>query len=157
MTLRVEKKGAVGWIVFDQPKKRNAINDAMWRGIPEAMKRFDADPDVRCVLFRGAGTEAFSAGADISEFESNRANQEAVGQYDDLLDRASALQRVLVTHDTDFHRIGAEWQASGREFAGIVFAPQGTAFGLMIDDLELIAACSESAETRNRVMRIPLK
>jgi enoyl-CoA hydratase/carnithine racemase len=87
VTLRVEKKGAVGWIVFDQPKKRNAINDAMWRGIPEAMKRFDADPDVRCVLFRGAGTEAFSAGADISEFESNRANQEAVGQYDDLLDR----------------------------------------------------------------------
>ena len=87
MTLRVEKKGAVGWIVFDQPKKRNAINDAMWRGIPEAMQRFDADPEVRCVAFRGEGTEAFSAGADISEFEKNRANQDAVGQYDDLLDR----------------------------------------------------------------------
>ncbi|HKU46134.1 MAG TPA: enoyl-CoA hydratase [Burkholderiales bacterium] len=87
MTLRVEKKGPVGWIVFDQPKKRNAINDAMWRGIPEAMKRFDADAEVRCVLFRGAGTEAFSAGADISEFEKNRASSEAVGGYDDLLDR----------------------------------------------------------------------
>jgi enoyl-CoA hydratase/carnithine racemase len=87
VTLRVEKKRAVGWIVFDQPKKRNAINDAMWRGIPEAMKRFDADPEVRCVAFRGEGTEAFSAGADISEFDKNRANQQAVGQYDDLLDR----------------------------------------------------------------------
>jgi enoyl-CoA hydratase/carnithine racemase len=50
------------------------------------MKRFDADPEVRCVVFRGAGTEAFSAGADISEFDARRANQEAVGQYDDLLD-----------------------------------------------------------------------
>ena len=87
MTLRVEKRGATGWIVFDQPAKRNAINGAMWRGIPPAMQQFDADPEVRCVAFRGAGSEAFSAGADISEFEARRANEEAVGQYDDLLDR----------------------------------------------------------------------
>jgi len=87
MTLRVEKRGAAGWIVFDQPAKRNAINNAMWRGIPEAMKKFDADPQVRCVVFRGAGTEAFSAGADISEFESRRSSEESVGQYDGLLDQ----------------------------------------------------------------------
>ena len=86
MTLQVEKKGAVGWIVFDQPAKRNAINDAMWRGIAPAMARFDADPQVRCVAFRGAGTEAFSAGADISEFEGRRAQAESVGKYDSLLD-----------------------------------------------------------------------
>jgi enoyl-CoA hydratase len=87
MTLRVEKRGATGWIVFDQPAKRNAINNAMWRGIVGAMERFDADPEVRCVAFRGAGTAAFSAGADISEFETQRAKAEAVGAYDDLLDR----------------------------------------------------------------------
>ena len=86
MTLRVEKKGAVGWIVFDQPAKRNALNDAMWRGIAPAVQKFDADPEVRCVAFRGAGSEAFSAGADISEFEKRRASEEAVGQYDSLLD-----------------------------------------------------------------------
>jgi enoyl-CoA hydratase len=87
VTLGIEKKGPVGWIVFDQPSKRNAINDAMWRGIAPAMARFDADPQVRCVAFRGAGTEAFSAGADISEFEGNRSKTEAVGQYDSLLDQ----------------------------------------------------------------------
>jgi enoyl-CoA hydratase len=86
VTLRVEKKGSVGWIVFDQPNKRNAINDAMWRGIAPAVARFDADPEVRCVAFRGAGTEAFSAGADISEFEGRRAQAESVGKYDSLLD-----------------------------------------------------------------------
>ena len=53
--LVVEKQGSVGWIVFDQPARRNAINDAMWRGIPPAMEQFDADPEVRCVAFRGAG------------------------------------------------------------------------------------------------------
>ena len=87
MTLRLEKRGAVGWIIFDQPAKRNALNDAMWRGIAPAMQKFDADPEVRCVAFRGAGTEAFSAGADISEFDKNRASQESVGQYDTLLDQ----------------------------------------------------------------------
>ena len=87
MTLRVEKRGAVGWIVFDQPAKRNAIDDAMWRAIPPAMQRFDADAEVRAIVFRGAGTEAFAAGADISEFEKVRSDKGAVAQYDDLLDQ----------------------------------------------------------------------
>lgn len=87
MTLRVEKRGRVGWIVFDQPAKRNAINGAMWRGIAPAVARFDADPEVRCVAFRGAGTGAFSAGADISEFEAQRGSEESVGEYDGLLDQ----------------------------------------------------------------------
>ena len=86
MSLLVDKRGSVGWIVFNQPAKRNAINDAMWRGIPPAMQRFDADPEVRCVVFRGAGTEAFAAGADISEFEKVRSDKGAIAEYDDLLD-----------------------------------------------------------------------
>lgn len=85
--LLVEKRGAVGWIIFNQPAKRNAINDAMWRALPPAMARFDADPQVRCVAFRGAGTEAFAAGADISEFEKIRADRAAVAEYDGLLDK----------------------------------------------------------------------
>jgi len=87
LSLIVEKKGAVGWIVFNQPAKKNAINDAMWRGIPEAMARFDADREVRCVAFRGAGTEAFASGADISEFAKIRVERAAVSHYDGLLDR----------------------------------------------------------------------
>ena len=87
MTLRVEKRGAVGWIVFDQPTKRNAINGAMWRGIAPAIAQFDADPEVRCVAFRGAGTEAFASGADISEFEEIRAQKSSVAEYDELLDQ----------------------------------------------------------------------
>src|SRR5438445_151491 len=40
----------------------------MWRGIPDAMARFDADAEVRCIAFRGAGTEAFAADADIEPY-----------------------------------------------------------------------------------------
>jgi enoyl-CoA hydratase len=87
VTLRVEKRVAVGWIVFDQPAKRNAINDAMWRGIAPAMAKFGADPEVRCIGFRGAGTEAFASGADISEFEKVRSQDASVAEYDQLLDQ----------------------------------------------------------------------
>jgi enoyl-CoA hydratase/carnithine racemase len=86
LSLLVEKKGSVGWIVFNQPAKRNAINGEMWRGIAPAMRQFDADAKVRAVVFRGAGSEAFSAGADISEFQKIRAERQSVSQYDGLLD-----------------------------------------------------------------------
>jgi len=86
LSLLVEKKGAVGWIVFNQPAKRNAINGEMWRGIAPGMRQFDADAEVRVVAFRGAGSEAFSAGADISEFQKIRAERQSVSQYDGLLD-----------------------------------------------------------------------
>jgi enoyl-CoA hydratase len=87
VTLRVEKRGAVGWVIFDQPAKRNAINNAMWRAIPEAMGELERDAAIRCVVLRGAGTEAFSAGADISEFDKIRSEEGAVAKYDGLLDR----------------------------------------------------------------------
>ena len=84
--LIAEKKAGVGWIVFDNPARRNAINRAMWRGVVEAMAGFDADREVRCVAFRGAGTEAFASGADISEFGKIRAQGSDVAGYDGLLD-----------------------------------------------------------------------
>lgn len=86
MTVVVEKRGAVGWLIFNQPAKLNALNGAMWRALAPAMREFDRDAGIRCVAFRGAGSAAFAAGADISEFESVRANQGAVAEYDDLLD-----------------------------------------------------------------------
>jgi len=84
--LLVEKRGAAGWLVFDNPEKRNALNAVMWRGIPEALARFEADSDVRCVVLRGSGTKAFTAGADISDFEKIRAERPS-GKYDSFLDQ----------------------------------------------------------------------
>ena len=84
--LLVEKRGAAGWLVFDSPEKRNALNAAMWRGIPEALAQFEADPEVRCVVLRGAGTKAFTAGADISDFDRIRAER-PTGKFDSFLDQ----------------------------------------------------------------------
>src|SRR5574341_172805 len=70
--VRTERRGSLGWIIFDHPQRRNAISAEMWQAIPSAAQTLDADPDVRVVIMRGAGDVAFVSGADISEFEQNR-------------------------------------------------------------------------------------
>ena len=67
-TVRARKEGALGWIEFDHPERRNAISAEMWRQIPVAASDLDDDPEVRVVILRGSGDVAFAAGADISEF-----------------------------------------------------------------------------------------
>jgi enoyl-CoA hydratase/carnithine racemase len=86
--LRAERDGHIGWMIFDNPARRNAITGDMWRAIPQAMAQFDADPEVRCVVLRGAGEVAFAAGADISEFEKRRADAQAAGKHDNMIDLA---------------------------------------------------------------------
>jgi enoyl-CoA hydratase len=75
------KDGAIGWLVFEHPERHNAISIGMWRAIPEAMRELGGDAEVRVIVMRGAGEEAFVSGADISEFEESRSG-ENVGSYE---------------------------------------------------------------------------
>jgi enoyl-CoA hydratase len=59
----------VGWITFDHPERRNALSAHMWGELAAVAERFAATPEVRVVVMRGAGTQAFVSGADISQFE----------------------------------------------------------------------------------------
>jgi enoyl-CoA hydratase len=86
MKLMTEKiladvEGGIGWLTFNQPEKRNAMSMEMWQGVADAFEAFQADPEVRVVVMRGAGGKAFVSGADISEFDANRANAEQKAQY----------------------------------------------------------------------------
>ncbi len=81
-TVRIEKDGSIGWIVFDHPERRNAVSAEMWRQIPGAVEAFAKDDDVRVVVLRGAGETAFVSGADISEFEERRKGGGAAADYD---------------------------------------------------------------------------
>jgi enoyl-CoA hydratase/carnithine racemase len=86
--LRVERDGAIGRLVLDNPARRNAIGGDMWRAIPRAMAKLDADPEIRCIVLRGEGMVAFAAGADISEFEKRRSSAADVKAYEALIDGA---------------------------------------------------------------------
>ncbi len=73
---------AVGRVVFNQPEKRNAMSVEMWEGMGAALDAFAADDAVRCVVLQGAGDRAFVSGADISQFEKNRADADAQQEYE---------------------------------------------------------------------------
>ncbi|HKU47686.1 MAG TPA: enoyl-CoA hydratase [Burkholderiales bacterium] len=88
--LQVRKEGAVGWIVFNNPERRNAVSVDMWEAIPKALDGFGADPEVRLVVLAGAGDKAFVSGADISQFEKERSGPEAVQRYEELAEGAQA-------------------------------------------------------------------
>ena len=70
--VRIERDGPIARVVFDHEKRRNAITGDMWEAIPEVVRTVQEDPSVRVVIMRGAGSEAFVSGADISEFEQTR-------------------------------------------------------------------------------------
>lgn len=82
------KIGAIGRITFNAPERRNALALEMWQAIPEVLADFAADDSVRVVVLNGAGGKAFSAGADISEFEKVRSSEESIAAYNAQTDIA---------------------------------------------------------------------
>ena len=92
--LLVETAGPVGWITFNNPAKHNALSVAMWRALPGALDRLEGDAAVRVIVLKGAGERAFVSGADISEFASLRASEDAVAAYDELAEGATARLRT---------------------------------------------------------------
>lgn len=79
----------IGWMVFNNPARHNALSLEMWRGIADILEAFAADDEVRVVVMRGAGGKAFVSGADISEFEANRSNAKQRDRYDRAVGRAN--------------------------------------------------------------------
>ncbi len=77
----------VGWLIFNQPEKRNAISLEMWQGIGDVLEAYDSSDDVRVVVMTGAGGKAFASGADISEFDQHRANAEQRKNYAQISER----------------------------------------------------------------------
>ncbi len=83
-----KKADGIGYLILNQPEKRNAIGFDMWCGIGDAMEEFTRDNEVRVVVLSGAGGKAFSAGADISEFREHRSTTEGRKAYDHAMRRA---------------------------------------------------------------------
>ena len=75
-------EGGIGWMIFNQPEKHNAVSYEMWLAVPKIIAAFEADPAVRVIVLTGAGERAFVSGADISEFEKKRDSEEAIKTYD---------------------------------------------------------------------------
>jgi len=87
--LLMEKDGPIGWIIFNQPEKRNAVSQEMWEQMPEYVNELASDDAIRVVVLRGAGDQAFVAGADISQFKDRRRNMSDEEEYRRISARGS--------------------------------------------------------------------
>ncbi len=67
----------IGWLVFDQPGRHNAVSQDMWAGMADILAAFERDDAVRVIVMRGAGEKAFVSGGDISEYEDRLAGASA--------------------------------------------------------------------------------
>jgi enoyl-CoA hydratase/carnithine racemase len=86
--LIAEKDGAIGRLIINNPRRRNAFSFAMWQALPELLDDFTADEAIRVVVLKGAGAKAFSAGNDISEFKGRRSTKAQIAEYDAVTARA---------------------------------------------------------------------
>ncbi len=75
-------------IRFNNPARHNALSVDMWEAVPALLLSAELDPNIRLVVFSGAGEKAFVSGADISQFEDQRAAREAVTRYEEMAESA---------------------------------------------------------------------
>ena len=67
MDILSSKNGGVLAIGFNRPEKKNAITEAMYRALAEALSDAEADPAVRVILLHGK-PDVFTAGNDLDDF-----------------------------------------------------------------------------------------
>lgn len=79
--IRTAREGDIAIVTLDRPAKRNAMDLPMWIALAEAMEAASADDSLRCVVVRGAGEDAFCAGADIAAFPQERGTPEREEVY----------------------------------------------------------------------------
>jgi enoyl-CoA hydratase/carnithine racemase len=71
-TLAVERRGPVGWLIFDRPDAGNAMDATMLGELEEAWRDLDGDPDVRVIVNTGNGP-AFQTGVDVVQVSRDKA------------------------------------------------------------------------------------
>jgi len=70
-TLVVERRGPVGWLIFNRPDRRNAMDATMLDELEQAWTELDDDPDVRVIVNTGNGP-AFQTGLDVVQLAKNK-------------------------------------------------------------------------------------
>ena len=100
-----ETDGPVAIITLNRPDALNAFNRQLMDELTDAVRKYDADPDIGCMVITGS-EKAFAAGADIKEL----ADKDYVG----------AMMEDLIT---------ANWEETARARKPVVAAVAGYALG----------------------------
>ncbi len=91
----VETKGRVGIIKLNRPNALNALNLALKNEMGEAVRAFDKDPNIGCMIITGS-EKAFAAGADIKEMASKTYNDALMGNFAADWDEAARARKPVI-------------------------------------------------------------
>ena len=93
----VQYEPPLATIIFNRPDQRNAISYDMWGELASTLADLDSDQDIRTIVFAGAGDEAFSAGADIKDFQKYRSDSQKGALYNDAVNGLLAQLHSMAT------------------------------------------------------------
>lgn len=133
-----ERRGPVFHVTLNRPEKLNAINGAVSTGLRAATAEFAADPALRVMVLRGAGSY-FCAGADI--------NSDLFP--DPALSGQSAFRDWYGTSATSLHPLCDRWESLPKP---IVAAHNGPVFG---GGMELSLSCDFRLASTEAVYALP--
>ena len=145
--ISVARDGVVATVAIDNPGKLNALTVAMWQDLARVMRELSVDDALRCIVLRGAGGEAFAAGADIAEFATVR-NTRSQGVVYHREHVYGALQAVAECRHPVVAMIHGPCVGGGLELAcqcDLRIAGESARFGVPINRLGFSIAYDELA------------
>jgi enoyl-CoA hydratase/carnithine racemase len=142
--ISILRDGPIATVTLCNPERLNALTKAMWVGLGEAIRALAADDALRCVVLRGAGEQAFAAGADISEFATERADSRQAKAYGELIHET--MQAVGRCRHPTVAMIRGACIGGGLEIAAMCdmrICGESSRFGIPINRLGLTMAYGE--------------
>ncbi|MGH8620687.1 MAG: enoyl-CoA hydratase/isomerase family protein [Burkholderiales bacterium] len=140
----VSRDGAIVTVSLNHPDRLNALNKAMWAGLGRTMRQLSAEDELRCIVVRGAGDKAFAAGADIAEFEDERANARQAKEYGRIIHET--MQAVARCRHPTVALIRGACVGGGLEIAAMCdlrVAGSSSRFGIPVNRLGLTMGYGE--------------
>lgn len=131
-------------LTLNNPDKMNAMNLEMWQRLGDLMQELEADDAVRCIVVRGSGERAFSAGADIEEFPRTRLNKTQAMGYGKVTHRA--MKAVSESRHPTLAIIQGACVGGGLELATVCdmrICGESSRFGAPINRLGLVMSYGE--------------
>jgi len=140
----VERNERIATITLNKPERMNAMDLGMWQGLADAFATLSADNELRCVVLRGAGGKAFSAGADIEEFQRLRAGSKQAGAYARVTH--AAMQAIANSKHPTLAVIEGACVGGGLEIASVCdmrICGTSSRFGVPVNKLGLVMSYGE--------------
>ena len=144
MSILLERADTIATVTLNNPDKMNALDLGMWRDLAQVLQDLSADDSVRCVILRGAGEQAFSAGADIEEFERERNSAEKSRAFSKITQ--AGLRAIAECRHPTIAQIHGACVGGGLEMATMCdmrICGASSRFGIPINRLGLVVSYEE--------------